>query len=55
MRALDCKHPSHEDLHVTAQSDDELKQSVRQHITEAHPDLSPDPADGIVAQGAYDE
>ncbi len=37
MRAPDRKHPSHEDVHVRAQSDDELKQTVRQHITEAHP------------------
>lgn len=55
MRALDCKHPSHDDVHVTAGSDDELTQIVRQHITDAHPDMTPDQAEGIVAQGAYDE
>lgn len=55
MRALDCKHPSHDDVHVTAASDEELKGIVRQHITDAHPDMTPDQADDIVAQGAYDE
>ncbi len=55
MRALDCKDPSHDDVHVTAESDDELTQIVRQHITDAHPDMSPDMAADIVAQDAYDE
>ena len=55
MRALDCVHPAHEDVHATAATDDELVQKVRQHIVDAHPDMSPDDADGIVAQGAYDE
>jgi predicted small metal-binding protein len=55
MRALDCKDPSHDDVHVTAGSDDELTQIVRQHITDAHPDMSPDMAADIVAQDAYDE
>jgi predicted small metal-binding protein len=55
MRAVDCIHPAHEDLHATAETDDELEQQVRQHISEAHPDMSPDQAADIVAGGAYDE
>lgn len=55
MRAVDCVHPAHEDLHATAETDDQLIGKVRQHISEAHPDMSPDDANGIVAQGAYDE
>jgi hypothetical protein len=55
MRALDCNHPAHDDLHVTAESDDQLEQKVREHISDAHPDMSPDDASGIVAEGAYDE
>ena len=55
MRAMDCKHPAHEDMHATAATDEELVQKVRQHISETHPDMSPDQATEIVAQGAYDE
>ena len=55
MRALDCVHPAHEDMHATAESDAELIEKVRQHIAEAHPDMSPDDAVGIVRQNAYDE
>ena len=55
MRALDCVHPAHEDKHVTAETDEELVEKVREHITQAHPDMGPDQAQGIVAQGAYDE
>ena len=55
MRALDCIHPAHEDKHVTAETDEELEEKVRQHINEVHPDMSPDQAADIVAQGAYDE
>lgn len=55
MRAFDCVHPAHEDMHVTAETDDEVVVKVREHIAEAHPDMSPDDAQGLVAQGAYDE
>jgi hypothetical protein len=55
MRALDCIHPAHEDMHATAGTDEELVEKVREHITEVHPDMDPDQAEGIVAQGAYDE
>lgn len=55
MRALDCKDPSHEDVHASAQNDEELTEVVRQHIAQAHPGMSPDDAAGIVAQDAYDE
>lgn len=55
MRALDCIHPAHEDMHVTAATDAELVEKVRQHIAEVHADMSPDQATEIVAGGAYDE
>ena len=55
MRAVDCVHPAHEDLHVTAETDEELVEMVRGHITQAHPDMGPDEAQGIVAEGAYDD
>jgi predicted small metal-binding protein len=55
MRALDCEHPAHETVHATAENDDELTEKVRQHIAQAHPDMDPGDAEGIVASGAYDE
>lgn len=55
MRALDCIHPAHEDMHATAETDEELEQKVRQHISEVHPDMRPDDASEIVAQNAYNE
>jgi predicted small metal-binding protein len=55
MRALDCKHPAHEDIHFTASNDDELVEKVEQHIREYHPDMTEDDARTTVSQGAYDE
>lgn len=55
MRALDCVHPAHEDMHATAENDEQLIEKVRQHIAQAHPDMSPDQATEIVRESAYDE
>jgi predicted small metal-binding protein len=55
MRALDCKHPAHEDVHFTASNDDELLEQVKEHIRQYHPDMSEDDARTNVSQGAYDE
>jgi predicted small metal-binding protein len=42
-------------MHATAATDEELVQKVREHISQTHPDMSPDQATEIVAQNAYDE
>jgi predicted small metal-binding protein len=55
MRAIDCIHPAHEDMHATAATDEELVQKVREHISQAHPEMSPDQATEIVTQNVYDE
>lgn len=56
MRALDCKDPAtHADVHFTGTDDDDLLQQVRDHIREVHPGMSPDEAEGIVREAAYDE
>jgi hypothetical protein len=55
MRGLDCQHPAHDDVHFDAEDDSDLERQVRQHIEDAHPDMSPDDARGIVAQGAYEQ
>ncbi len=54
-RALDCRHEAHDDVHLTADNDDELLAKVMQHRDEVHQDLSDDDIRGIVSSGAYSE
>lgn len=55
MRGMDCKDPSHDDVHFNGQDDNDLERQVRQHISEAHAGMSPDEAPGMVTAAAYDE
>lgn len=55
MRAMDCKHPAHDDVHFTAGTDDELFEQVKRHRDEHHPELSDDQLRETIAQSAYDE
>jgi hypothetical protein len=55
MRALDCVHEAHDDIHFTAGTDDGLIDQVKQHRDEFHPDMTDDEVREIVAEGAYDE
>jgi hypothetical protein len=55
MRAFDCSHPAHEDIHFTGASDDELLDQIKRHRDEYHPELTDDQIGEFVAQGAYDE
>jgi hypothetical protein len=55
MRALDCVHDAHEDVHFTAEDDDGLVAQVRQHRDQYHPEMSEDDVRNIVAENAYDE
>ncbi|MDQ4027441.1 MAG: hypothetical protein M3214_05235 [Actinomycetota bacterium] len=55
MRALDCVHDAHEDIHFTAESDDDLLGQVREHRDQYHPEMSDDDVRNIVAASAYDE
>jgi hypothetical protein len=55
MRALDCVHEAHEDMHFSAENDEALIEQVRMHRDQFHPDLSDDDVQQIVSQGAYDE
>jgi hypothetical protein len=55
MRALDCVHDAHDDIHFTADTDDGLIDQVKQHRDEFHPDMTDDEVREIVAEGAYDE
>jgi hypothetical protein len=55
MRAMDCVHPDHEDMHLTAATDDDLVEQAKRHRDEYHPEMSDDQIRDYVAQSAYDE
>jgi hypothetical protein len=55
MRALDCVHEAHEDIHFTAETDEDLVEKVQQHRDEFHPEMTDDQIREHVTANAYDE
>jgi hypothetical protein len=56
MRALDCRDPgTHDDIHFTADSDQNLFTQIRQHRDEYHTDITDEQIKEMVATGAYEE
>ena len=56
MRALDCRAPgTHEDIHFTADSGQDLITQVQQHRNEYHTEITDDQIREMVASSAYDE
>jgi hypothetical protein len=55
MRALDCVHEDHEDMHFTGADDQELTSRIREHRDQYHPEITDDEVDSLVAASAYDE
>jgi hypothetical protein len=55
MRAMVCVHDAHEDVHFTAETDENLLEHVRRHRDEYHPELTDDQVRDHVAANAYDE
>ena len=55
MRAMDCIHDNHEDMHFTGADDEELTQRVKAHRDEHHPDITDEQVHELVAANAYDE
>ena len=55
MRALDCVHEAHEDVHFSGNSDEDLIEQVRRHRDQYHPEMNDDDVRQIVAANAYDE
>ena len=39
---MDCSHQTHEDIHFSAGSDEELVSQVQQHRDQYHPEMSDD-------------
>jgi hypothetical protein len=55
MRAVDCIHEAHEDMHFTADTDEALLERVKQHRDEFHQEMSDDQIRDYVSANAYDE
>jgi hypothetical protein len=55
MRAMDCSHPAHDDMHFTGATDDELFEQVSRHRDEYHMELTDDQLRETIAKSAYDE
>lgn len=56
MRAMDCRAPgTHDDIHFTAGSDQDLVSQVRAHRDEYHTDITDEQIDELVTSSAYDE
>lgn len=54
-RALDCKDAAHDDIHFTAQDNDELFGKIQQHRDEYHTEMSDDEIKELISTAAYDE
>lgn len=54
MRAIDCTE-GHDLVHLSAESDEELMQKVRDHAAEVHPELTEEQMQGMFAQLVHDE
>ena len=55
MRGFDCVHDAHEDIHFSAETDDELVDQIRQHRDQYHPEITDSEIREMVTAGAYDE
>ena len=55
MRAFDCVHDSHEDVHFSAENDEDLVDQIRRHRDEYHPEIGDEQIREMVTSGAYDE
>ena len=55
MRAFDCSHETHEEVHFTAETDEDLIQQIRQHRDQYHREMSDEQIRDMVTAGAYNE
>jgi predicted small metal-binding protein len=54
-RGLDCKDPAHDDIHFTAENDDELFRKIQGHRDEYHSEMSDDEIKQLISSAAYNE
>jgi hypothetical protein len=55
VRAFDCSHEAHEDIHFTAENDEGLIQQIREHRDQYHPEISDEQIREMVTADAYEE
>jgi predicted small metal-binding protein len=56
MRALDCRAPgTHDDMHFTANDDQELIADIQQHRDQYHTEITDEQIREMVTASAYDE
>lgn len=55
VRALDCSHPAHEDIHFTAEKDDDLFRKIQEHRDQYHTEMTDDEIRQDILPNAYDE
>ena len=56
MRAMDCSDTgTHEDVHFTAENDEELFAKIQQHRDQYHKEMSDDEIRQMISADAYDE
>ncbi len=56
MRAMDCSDPgNHDDIHFTAENDEELIGKIQQHRDEYHQGMSDEEIRQMISANAYDE
>jgi hypothetical protein len=55
MRALDCVHEAHEDMQLTAETDEDLVEQALRHRDEFHPEMTDEQIRELVAANAYDK
>lgn len=56
MRAMDCNDPgTHDDIHFSAENDEELFTQVQQHRDQYHQEITDDQIRQMISSDAYDE
>lgn len=56
MRALDCSDPgTHDDIHFSAEDDDQLFTQVKRHTGEYHQEMTDEDVREMISTDAYDE
>ena len=54
-RALDCKDPAHDDVHFSAENDDDLFRQIQEHRDQYHTEMSDDEIRQMISSEAYAE
>lgn len=53
MRAMDCKHDAHDDVHFSAADDEGLFTQVKSHTQQYHPEITDEQIREMIQSSAY--